>query len=317
MPALSGEAAPRQEPPPDSRGAGAAPPPPEPADAAPPPPEPADAAPPPPEPADAAPPPPEPAGATRSSLPVSRRGGAILLGVLAVIVVVAVVLIVSSGGSSQPQSRDDREHLDRGGTEAQGTIQLHAAAPRSGSTGAVEILAEGAKRAFYIQAEHLPETKGFFYAVWLYNSPTSALALSKGPSVGTSHKLAGRGAAAEQRRQTTRRSCSPARRARARTQPGQVVLRGTLALRPRPAGPPAQQLAGVHDPRRVELALTARSSASSLRADLALHPRRVIATDRVVVGDRAAGRRRSPRWPPLHRAPLLDLRALAAGGRGT
>ena len=46
-------------------------------------------------------------------------------------------------------------------------------------------------KAFYIQAEHIPATKHFFYAVWLYNSHTSALPLSKSPPVGKSHKLAG------------------------------------------------------------------------------------------------------------------------------
>ncbi len=35
-----------------------------------------------------------------------------------------------------------------------------------------EVLAEGSKHAFYLSAEGLPPTHGFFYAVWLDNSPT-------------------------------------------------------------------------------------------------------------------------------------------------
>ena len=45
-----------------------------------------------------------------------------------------------------------------------------------------DVLSEGAKRAFFIDAEHLPLATGFFYAIWLYNSPTSCVPLSKSPA---------------------------------------------------------------------------------------------------------------------------------------
>ncbi len=63
--------------------------------------------------------------------------------------------------------------------------------PSSKSVGIVEILAEGTQRAFYLAAEHLPPSTGFFYAVWLYNSPTSAEAISKSPAVGSNGRLQG------------------------------------------------------------------------------------------------------------------------------
>jgi hypothetical protein len=55
----------------------------------------------------------------------------------------------------------------------------------------VEILSEGSKRAFYIAADHLPPSRGFFYAIWLYNSPTSHLGLSRAPAVGSNGRLEG------------------------------------------------------------------------------------------------------------------------------
>ena len=94
----------------------------------------------------------------------------------------------------------------------------------------MEILSEGGKRAFYIQAEHIPATRGFFYAIWLYNSHNSALPLSKSPPVGKSHKLAGAAllpSNASRYREillTRETSTRPAH-------PGHVVLRGRLNLK--------------------------------------------------------------------------------------
>jgi len=194
IPALSGEDAPREEPYPLSQAAGA--------------------------------PPPAPGGERPSrALPVSRRGGAILLAVLAAVVVVAVILIVSGGsGSSHKKPRTTTTSASQ--PKSEGTVTLHAPAG-SGSTGAVEILSEGSKRAFYIQARRLPETKGFFYAVWLYDSPGRALALSKGPAVGKNHELAGAAllpSTAEKYKEIllTRETQTRPRH------PGPVVLRGTL-----------------------------------------------------------------------------------------
>ena len=76
------------------------------------------------------------------------------------------------------------------------------------------------------------------------------------------------------------------------------------------------QLAGVHDPGRVQLALTARSSATPSVADLGRQLGRVVAADRVVVGDRAAGGddRLAGRAP--WRAPLLDRLVALLRARG-
>ena len=172
-------------------------------------------------------PPPAPGPATAA--PSSRRGGAILLAVLAVAAIVAVIVIVSSSGSSDKKGgTDSTSSTATSGPKQEGKIQLHAPAG-SGSTGTVEILAEGGKRAFYIQAEHIPATNGFFYAVWLYNSPSSALPLSKSPPVGKSHKLAG--AALLPSNASSYKEILLTRETKTRPKhPGHVVLRGKLAL---------------------------------------------------------------------------------------
>ena len=166
-----------------------------------------------------------------AAAPSSRRGGAVLLAVLAAAAIVAVILIVSDGGgSSGKKSATTSSTTSAGGPKQEGRIALQPpAGTRSGSTGTVEILAEGEKRAFYIQAERLPETKHFFYAVWLYNSPSSAVPLSKSPPVGKSHKLAGAALLPENASKykeillTRETSTRP-------KHPGHVVLRGNLNL---------------------------------------------------------------------------------------
>jgi hypothetical protein len=161
--------------------------------------------------------------------PSSRVGGALLLAAIVAAVVVVVIFVSKGGGSSH--------HKTGTGTTASGThakvegrIVLHPRNPASHATGTVQILSEGSKRAFFIQAEHLPQTSGrTFYAIWLYNSPNSALALSKAPAVGPSHKLAGaallpnNAASFREIILTRETNTSPAR-------PGPIVLGGALKL---------------------------------------------------------------------------------------
>jgi hypothetical protein len=171
--------------------------------------------------------PPPPSASTRarqtrdaglgSSLPSSKRGGALLLAALLVIVVVVVILITSSGGGSNkasstqstgtntsattttPSTSKSSKTSTTGSTStASGKkptldkqIALTSPEPNSKTVGLAEVLSEGSKRAFYIAAEHLPPSKGFFYAVWLYNSPTSSAALGKIPPVSSNGQAQG------------------------------------------------------------------------------------------------------------------------------
>ncbi len=160
----------------------------------------------------------------------SRLGGAVLLAVILAAVIVVVVLLTSSGGSHKKASTASTASSTSttSGPKEQARFTLKAPG-KSHSAGSVQILSEGNKRAFYIQAEHIPATNHFFYAIWLYNSHTSALPLSKSPPVGRSHKLAGAAALPENAGSfkeillTKETSQHP-------THPGHVVLRGAFKL---------------------------------------------------------------------------------------
>ena len=174
--------------------------------------------------------------------PSSRLGGALLLGAIAAAVIVAVILHHRSGGGSSHDATtagsasagndlDGAEsHVDgRRRPDRRQAAHPHLARPRSKAVGVVEILSEGGKHAFYLAAEHLPPSNGFFYAVWLYNSPTSHEALEQEPSGRLQRPPAGRRAAARQRRRippmllTRETSERP-------SHPGPVVLSGPFSL---------------------------------------------------------------------------------------
>jgi hypothetical protein len=194
------------------------------------------------------------AGQTRdtgpsSSLPSSRRGGALLLAALVVIVIVAVILITSGGSSNKASSTQStstnattttpsasKTSTTSSNSTASGKkptldkqIALTSPEPNSKTVGLAEVLSEGSKRAFYIAAEHLPPSNGFFYAVWLYNSPTSSVALGKIPPVSSNGQAQG-GAllpanAGEYHEMLLTRETSEHA-----SKPGPVVLSGTFSL---------------------------------------------------------------------------------------
>jgi hypothetical protein len=126
-------------------------------------------------------------------LPSSRLGGALLLAAIAAAVVIAVVLITDGGGSHAGKGSTRSTASAKTGTGPAVTQRLTLTSPTPGSktVGVMDILVEGSRRAFFIDAENLPESKGFFYALWLYNSASSHRPLSASPPVGSSHRLQG------------------------------------------------------------------------------------------------------------------------------
>jgi plasmid stability protein len=176
------------------------------------------------------------------SAPSSRLGGALLLAAIVAGIVVAVVLIANSGGGSS--KHDNAATGGSAGTETAGSststgatakeekrITLKSPNPASKAVGVAEVLSEGKQYAFYLAAEHLPPSKGkgFFYAVWLYNSPTSHEALSRSPEVAANGSLQGGAllpadAGKYHTMLLTRETSSRP------TSPGPVVLRGAFAL---------------------------------------------------------------------------------------
>jgi hypothetical protein len=124
--------------------------------------------------------------------PSSRLGGALLLAAIAAAIVIAVVLITDGGGSHASKAATHSTASAKTTTGPAVTQRLALTSPTGAkSVGVMDILAEGSRRAFFIDAENLPESKGFFYALWLYNSPTSHRPLSASPPVGKDHRLQG------------------------------------------------------------------------------------------------------------------------------
>jgi hypothetical protein len=190
---------------------------------------------------------PKPTRDLSSSLPSSRRGGALLLAVLVVVVVVAIILITDGGGSHKDKtsattsattpsttttssgSSTSSTPQNTGTATANKQITLTSPEPNSKTIGQVEVLSQGAQHAYVIAAKNLPPTKGFFYAIWLYNSPTSALPVNKLPSVNSSGGLQGDSllpatAGNYHKILLTRETSSKP------THPGPIVLSGSFAL---------------------------------------------------------------------------------------
>jgi hypothetical protein len=164
---------------------------------------------------------------------VSRLGGALLLAAIVVAAVVAVILIANNGGSgSKPKASSTGTTTGTSkttGPKVSAQLPIKPPDARSKSIGVVEVLTENGKRAFYIAAEHLPPSKHFFYAVWLYNSHTSAVPVSKAPAVGSDHKLAG-GALLPENAGSYREVLLTRETSTHPTHPGHVVLRGPFKL---------------------------------------------------------------------------------------
>jgi hypothetical protein len=175
------------------------------------------------------------AGTSSGSLPSSRLGGALLLAAIVVAAVVAVILISGSGGSSHPKKTASTSTTAAKTTSTTPAptvtqrIALRSPDPRSRSIGAMEVVSESGKLAFVIAAEHLSPSHGFYYAIWLYNSPTSALPLSKSPPVGSSERLEGAASlpanAGDYHQVLLTRETSEHP-----THPGLVILRGPFSL---------------------------------------------------------------------------------------
>jgi hypothetical protein len=168
--------------------------------------------------------------------PSSRLGGALVLGGIVVVVIVAVILLTSGGSSSHHSTASKKttagKTLATSSTpgKVDATLQMRSPSPTSRTVGEAEVVSDGSARVFAIIAENLPATHNFYYAIWLYNSPTSAKALAQAPTVGTSHKLEAYGALPTYARDyhevllTRETTAKP-------THPGQVILHGVLSLK--------------------------------------------------------------------------------------
>jgi hypothetical protein len=176
---------------------------------------------------------PAPAAAPAPSRPSSRLGGALVLGAIVVAAIVAVILLTSGGSSGKSGTAGSKTNASATKTSTGPTqnahFVLHSPNPKSRTVGAVEILSEAGKHAFYIEAQHVPASRGFFYALWLYSSHTSSEPLSKSPPVGKTHRLAG-GALLPSNAGDYREMLLTRETSQHPTHPGHVVLRGPFTL---------------------------------------------------------------------------------------
>lgn len=168
--------------------------------------------------------------------PSSRLGGALLLAAILAAVVVAIVLLTNnhSGSPRRTASTGAAAATTGPAPTAAGSPRINARLPLrppggGSAVGLLEVLSEGTKRAFYLVAEHVAPTRGFFYALWLYNSPTSEEPLGKAPAVGTNQHLEG-GALLPANAGNFREVLLTRETSTHATHPGPIVLRGRFSL---------------------------------------------------------------------------------------
>jgi hypothetical protein len=172
----------------------------------------------------------------------SRLGGALLLGGILVAVVVAVILLTNSGGKSSNSGASTSTATTPAHTTSTSTsassgakpkidkkVSLEAVEPSLKASGEAYVLSQGKRRAFYVTARGLPPSQGFFYAVWLYNSPSSSAPLGRSPAVGSDGKLEGGGPLPANARDYAKMVVSRETSTHA-THPTQIVLSGDFAL---------------------------------------------------------------------------------------
>ena len=161
----------------------------------------------------------------------------------------------------EPRQRNDAPPTRRhGGPHSRPALRARARRRRGARPSArVAILSEGGKRAFYIAAEHLPPTQGTASSttIWLYNSPTSNERAERSARRSASNGQLAGGAllptnAAEYHELLLTRETSATSDA---SRPGRAARPASASAAER------EQLAGVHDPGRVELALDRRQRA--------------------------------------------------------
>jgi hypothetical protein len=169
--------------------------------------------------------------------PSSRTGGAVLLVAIVAAIVVGVVLLTSGGKGSGANTGTSTTPTGTGSTSPSSAtrpridkkLTLSPVQPESHAGGEAYVLSDGSRRAFYVAAHGLEPSHGFFYAVWLYNSPSSSAPLGRAPAVGSNGRLEGGGplptnAADYARLIVTRETSTHARH------PGTIVLSGPFSL---------------------------------------------------------------------------------------
>lgn len=199
---------------------------------------------------------------TPNGRPSSRLGGGLLLGAIVIATVVGAILLSGGGkgsGASKPSASTTGAGTAATRTTGAGASSGTGAAATGGSgsgagsgssgpktdkvlaltpvesslkaAGVAYVFSDKGKRAFYVAIEGLPAPPaGSFYAVWLYNSPTSAAPLGRAPTpAGSTGRTEGGGPLPSNARIYHRMVISRETDPHA-THPGETVLSGAFAL---------------------------------------------------------------------------------------
>ncbi|HEV3048124.1 MAG TPA: sigma-70 region 4 domain-containing protein [Solirubrobacteraceae bacterium] len=131
-------------------------------------------------------------GGARSSPRSSRLGGAVLLAAFVAAAIVGVVLSVGGGSGSNKTTSTSTTSASSGKEpvlESENPI-LPPNPKTSKAVGVIDVVSREGTRYLLIEARNLKPPKGFYYAIWLYNSPTSELAVTETSEI-KNHTLGG------------------------------------------------------------------------------------------------------------------------------
>jgi Sigma-70, region 4 len=192
---------------------------------------------------------PEPTAAPAAEdRPVSRRGGALLIGAVALVVVIVVIIIVAASGGNSSKNKTASAGTgssttttsststgtsgSTGATGATALQQFKLTSPSSSKTLGIAVLVKsGSEYGIEVVAQDVtPNTKKNAYAVWLYNSPTDSKLLGfVYPGVTSSGKLETAGPLPANAN-SFRTLLVTVETQQHPTTPGPIVLEGTVSL---------------------------------------------------------------------------------------
>jgi hypothetical protein len=170
----------------------------------------------------------------------SRVGGYIVLAALGVIIAVVIIVATNGGFSSgggndnaavtgtTPATQTAHTATATGTPKIEAQINFTPPDPSSKALAVADIISQGAVKAFALTAQGLDPTRGFAYAVWLYNAQNNAKLLGFINQEVTANGQAKAIAALPADASNYREIIITKETAPKPTQPGTVVLTGQL-----------------------------------------------------------------------------------------
>ena len=201
---------------------------------------------------------------------MSRRGGALLIGgaLVAIAIVVVLVVVLTGGGSDDKKTASTASQAaDTTSTQAQPQVRAQVnmtppqGAPVKKAVAIVQFVDLNGQHAINAATQGLPTSKKIVYGLWFYNSPSQAKLIGGFDQTDNKGHLVLQGAAPEGRRhRRLQGSRDHARASEHEPDDARNDLPARVDPERRRRLDQTQQLAGVHDPGRIELAPSARAA---------------------------------------------------------